>query len=322
MDDDGNLVDPFGGLQDLENKVFRHATEAFQEDPLRVLRVARFMARHAHEGWTVHPDTMALMTRLSRSGELKMLTPERVWKELSRALLETTPSAFISTLRDCEGLVEILPEVDCLFGVRQPPEHHPEIDTGIHTLLVMDQAAKLSDKLEVRFGAMVHDLGKGITPEEMLPRHLGHELAGVPLVEKLCDRLKAPRAIRTAGVQASEYHLNIHRAFESKATTLVKMFSALSLKNKPEQLEHLLLISEADARGRTGLEHRPYPQADYVRHVAKGALAFDAGAVAKAYAYKPELIPSQIYNASVSAAKAAISAYKAQNRTSDGPVPC
>lgn len=312
MDDEGQIIDPFNGLQDIKDKVYRHTSDAFQEDPLRVLRVARFMARHAHEGWIVHPRTLDLMTTICRSGEMKTLTTERVWKELSRALVEKTPSAFVQTLKDCEALKEVLPEVDCLFGVPQPEQHHPEIDTGIHTLLVMDQAAQLSDRLEVRFGAMVHDLGKGVSDKNMLPRHLGHEAAGIPLVKTLCDRLKAPNNVRSAGVHASEYHLHIHRAFDCKATTLVKMFNALSLKNKPHQLEDLVLIAEADARGRTGLEDRPYPQADYIRFVANESLKYDGKAIAQSCFDKPHQIPDKIYQASVAATKQGVRQYKGQ----------
>lgn len=282
MNSSGDLIDPHNGYEDLKNKTYRHVGEAFREDPLRVLRVARFMARHAHEGWKVHSTTLDLMTQISRSGELSSLTAERVWKELSRALLEPTPSAFIQTLRDCEALQFILPEVDALFGVPQPELHHPEIDTGIHTMMVMDQAARLSDRLEVRFGAMVHDLGKALTPKNEWPKHLMHEQRGVPVVEELCDRLRAPATVKKAGMIASECHLKVHRALEMKATSLVRLFNDLSLKNKPELLEDLILISEADARGRTGLEDRDYPQANYLREMAKASLDVDTKAIVAA----------------------------------------
>lgn len=303
LDDNGQLVDPFNGQEDLNNKVFRHVGEAFREDPLRVLRVARFMARHAHEGWQVAPTTMDLMTDISQSGELRSLIPERIWKELSRALTEPTPSAFVSTLRECGALKDILPEVDQLFGVPQPEGHHPEIDAGIHTLMVMDQSAKLSDRLEVRFGSMVHDLGKGITPAEMLPRHINHEKEGVPLVEKLCNRLKTPSSIKKAGMIASEYHLKVHRAKDMKATSLVKMFNELSYRNKPEILEDLILTSEADARGRKGLEDRPYPQSEYLRSLAKASLNVDTKGIAAMRKGDGQKIKEDIYKASVSSVK-------------------
>lgn len=315
LSEDGELIDPFNGQQDLDNKVFRHVGEAFREDPLRVLRVARFMARHAHEGWSVHPSTLELMTQLSHSGELRSLTPERIWKELSRALLEPTPSAFIHTLRQCGGLKEILPEVDQLFGVPQPEAHHPEIDTGIHTLMVMEQAAQLSDRLEVRFGAMVHDLGKGITPEELLPKHHNHEEEGVPLVEALCKRLKTPSSVRKAGVVASQYHLKVHRAKEMKATSLVKMFNELGYRNKPEILEDLILTSEADARGRLGLEDRDYPQPDYLRVLAKASLQVDTKGIAMKCEGDGQKIREKIYQASVSSVKSKMRELKFPNQS-------
>lgn len=316
LSNDGILIDPFNGHEDLKNKNFRHVGEAFREDPLRVLRVARFMARYEHEGWKVDPATLELMTQISQSGELKALTPERVWKELSRALLEPTPAAFIRTLKACDALKEVLPEVDALFGVPQPEEHHPEIDTGIHTLMVMEQAAKLSDKLEVRFGAMVHDLGKGLTPEDEWPRHFMHEERGIAVVESLCNRLKTPSTVKKAGMTASESHLKVHRAMECKATTLVKLFNQLSYRNKPEQLEELLLISEADSRGRTGLENREYPQADYLRQMAKASLEVDTKKIVEACNGDGLKIKERLYQASVSSVKQAMREYR--NKGFDG----
>lgn len=295
--EDGTLVDPYGGRGDLEDKVFRHVGPAFSEDPVRVLRVARFMARHSHEGWTVAPETLEVMSELSRSGELESLTPERIWKELSRALCEQTPSAFIRTMRECGGLASILPEVDVLFGVPQTREHHPEVDTGIHTMLTMDQAAKLSDRLEVRFGAMVHDLGKGLTPAEMLPRHIGHEKAGVPLVEAMGQRLRVPTSVLRAGKNASELHLKIHRAKELTPKKIVEIMTSLRVKNTPEVLEDLLRISEADSRGRYGREEEPYPQADYLRAMAAIVSAFDPSEIARKFAGNGERIGAEIRRA-------------------------
>jgi tRNA nucleotidyltransferase (CCA-adding enzyme) len=295
--EDGTLVDPYGGKKDLEDKVFRHVGPNFSEDPVRVLRVARFMARHAHEGWTVAPETQDLMTKMCQSGELESLTPERVWKELSRALCEPTPSAFVKTLKACEGLAAILPEVDALFGVPQPKVHHPEIDTGIHTMLVMDQSAHLSNRLEVRFGAMVHDLGKGLTPLEMLPRHIGHEKAGIPLVEALCERLKAPTSVLRAGRTASDLHLKVHQAMAMTPKNITEFMTALRVKTNPALLEDLLLISEADARGRTGKENDRYHQADYLRAMAKKFCQFNATDVARKFAGNGERISTEIKRA-------------------------
>jgi len=314
VDYQSRTVDPYGGQQDLEDRILRHTSDAFLEDPLRVLRVARFMARMSDSGWQVHPDTMDMMTEIARSGELSKITPERIWKETSRALLEPTPSAFIKTLRECEALQHVFPEVDALFGVPQPPKHHPEVDSGVHTMMVMEQAARLSDRLEVRFGAMVHDLGKAVTDPENWPKHHGHEELGIPVIEALCDRLKVPNAIRTAGVQASEFHLNVHRAFEIKATTAVKMFDRLGIKNKRHQLDDLLLVSEADARGRTGFEHRDYPQADYLATLADKMLQVDAKAVASEHKGDGQAIREAIYRESVKAVKVEMSHLKA-----DGP---
>lgn len=306
MDAQGRVIDPYGGMADLELKVFRHTSEAFAEDPLRVLRVARLMARMSSEGWRVDPGTMALMTEISRSCELAWLTPERVWKELSRALVEKTPSAFISTLRECEGLSQVLPEVDALFGVPQTKEHHPEVDTGVHTLMVMDMSELMSDRLEVRFGAMVHDLGKAITPSENWPKHHKHEILGVDLVEALCDRLCIPNSVRAAGVLASEFHLHVHRAMELDPKTIVTLFDRLSIKNKPRQLADLLLVAEADARGRTGFENRRYPQADHLRDLAKHYLAVDARAIAARHAGDVPAIQEGLRRARVVAVKQAL----------------
>ena len=306
MDSEGRIIDPYGGMKDIENKVFRHTSDALSEDPVRVLRVARMMARMSSEGWRVAPETMALMTEISQDCQLSWITPERVWKELSRALLEKTPSAFISTLRECQGLSQVLPEVDALFGVPQPKEHHPEIDTGIHTMMVMDMSELLSDRLEVRFGAMVHDLGKAVTDPENWPKHHKHEMKGIDVVEAMCDRLRVPNNIRAAGVQASEFHTHVHRAKDLDPKTVVKMFDRLNVKNKPRQLADLLLIAEADARGRTGFEDRRYPQADHLRDLAKHYLAVNAREIAARCAGDGDAIRDAIRKASVQAIKQAL----------------
>lgn len=280
LDENGRLVDPYNGKSDLENKVFRHVSEAFREDPLRVLRVARFMARHAHEGWVVADETKQMMSDIADSGELVDLTAERVWKEMSRALMETTPSAFFNTLLLTGSLRWIFPEVDNLFGVPQPEQHHPEIDTGLHTMLVLDQAAAMSDRLTVRWGALVHDLGKGTTPRDEWPRHIAHEKRGVPLVEQASERLKVPTELKRIGRLASEFHLHVHRAKEMKAKRLVKLFNELDYRRRPETLHDLVTISEADSRGRTGLENRPYPQAEYLVDLASELLKVDQKEIA------------------------------------------
>lgn len=281
MDDTDALIDPFGGKADFEAKVFRHVSEAFRDDPLRVLRVARFMARHEHEGWYVADETKALMSQIAESGELNELTPERVWKEMSRALMETTPSAFFRTLREVDALRFIFPEVDALFGVPQTAAHHPEIDTGIHTMMTLDQATKLSDQLTVRWGALVHDLGKGTTPQDEWPRHIAHEKRGVKLVDQASDRLKVPTDLKRIGMLASEYHLHVHRAKEMTAKSIVKLFYNLDFRRRPETLYDLVAISKADSRGRTGFEDRPYPQADYLIHLANETLKVDQKAIAE-----------------------------------------
>lgn len=264
---DGEIVDPYGGQRDIAAKKLRHVSSAFCEDPVRILRVARFAARYHHLGFTVADETLEVMRGMVESGEVDYLVAERCWKELSRALLERHPAVFIQTLRDCGALARIMPEVDKLFGIPQRAEYHPEIDTGLHTLLALEQACKLSDELAVRFATLVHDLGKGETPPDMLPKHIGHEKKGVPLIKALCERLAIPNECRDLALAVSEYHLHCHRALELRGKTLVTLFSALDAWRRPERFHNFLLCCEADARGRTGLEHRDYPQPDYLKQV-------------------------------------------------------
>jgi len=259
----GNLIDPYRGQEDLDNRVLRHVSPAFAEDPVRILRLARFAARFHYLGFTVAQETLDLMRNMVTAGEVDHLVPERVWKEMHRALLEKTPDVFFSTLRNCGALARLMPELDCLFGVPQRPEFHPEIDTGVHTLLSLQQICKLSRASHVRLATLLHDLGKGATPKEELPRHHGHEQRSLPLIREFCQRLAVPKIARDLALAVAEYHTHCHRVQELKPTTLVKTLEALDAFRRPDRFAEFLLCCEADARGRTGFEDRPYPQADY-----------------------------------------------------------
>ncbi len=266
-DAEDSLIDPYGGLQDIENKVLRHVSPAFEEDPLRVLRVARFYARFQPIGFTVAPETRALMAHMVCSGELNHLTPERVWQETARALMESAPRAYFDLLRDTGALEVIMPELDALFGVPQPPEHHPEIDSGEHTLLALTIACDLSRELPVRFAALTHDLGKALTPKHAWPRHIGHEMAGIKPIKALCKRLKVPNDCRNLACLASEHHLKVHRAAELKSQTLLKLIQQCDGLRRSDRFHQLLSVCEADARGRTGKATHPYPPGDFLRHL-------------------------------------------------------
>ncbi|MEZ5528795.1 MAG: multifunctional CCA addition/repair protein [Porticoccaceae bacterium] len=257
-DQDGTLIDPYGGRRDLEERVLRHVSEAFVEDPLRVLRIARFAARYQHLGFTVAPETLELMTQLSHSGELQHLTPERVWMETERALGERSPRTYIEVLRQCGALQILFPEVEDLFGVPQRADYHPEVDTGIHILMALDQAATLDDDPAVRFAVLVHDLGKGITPADILPRHIGHEENGVRLVEAVCNRLKVPNRFRELAIAVTRHHLHCHKAPHLRASTTLRLFREVGALRQPEKLEKFVRCCEADARGRLGFEEKPY----------------------------------------------------------------
>lgn len=280
MSPDGQLIDPYGGLSDLEKRIFRHISPAFSEDPVRILRVARFAARYAHLGFTLAEETRALMQSMVAAGEVDHLVPERIWAELFKALNELTPAAFFQTLKDCSALERIFPEIHCLFGVAQPEKYHPEIDTGVHSLLCLEQAAALSTRPEVRFAALMHDLGKGLTPEELWPHHYGHEKNGLPVLENLCRRLRVPNAFKSLAMQVMQYHTHCHRVFELKPSTLTDMLSALgALKPANAGLNDFLLACEADARGRTGFEQIDYPQARYIIEAARVAAAVDTSEI-------------------------------------------
>ena len=277
-DANGKLIDPHNGIADLRAGILRHVSAAFSEDPVRILRAARFAARF---GFTIAPETLSLMRDMVNNGEVDALVAERVWQELARGLMEKKPSRFFETLRSCGALAKIIPEVDALFGVPQPPKHHPEIDCGLHTMLVVDDAAQHEYPLEVRFAALTHDLGKGNTPEDILPRHIGHELRSVELVKKLTQRLRASSECRDLALLAARYHGDIHRAFELRAETIIKLFQSADAWRRAERFTHLLQACASDARGRTGHENDAYPQADYLLQLLAVARAVDAGEVAK-----------------------------------------
>lgn len=279
MTPEGRLIDPYGGQADLERRIFRHISPAFAEDPVRILRVARFAARYAHLGFTVTEETRALMQAMVTAGEVDHLVPERVWAELFKALNEKSPSAFFYSLKECAALATLFPEINGLFGVPQPERHHPEIDTGLHTLLCLEQAALLSRSPEVRFAALVHDLGKGVSPKANWPHHYGHETQGLPILEQLCQRLRVPNAFKTLAMQVMQYHTHCHRVFELRASTLTDMLAALGAFKSQHKLAEFLLSCEADAKGRTGLEQTPYPQAEWVRGAAKAAAAVDTSSI-------------------------------------------
>lgn len=274
-DADGNIIDPYGGQKDLRRKVLRHVSDAFIEDPLRVLRVARFAARYHHLGFTIAPETEALMKSIVNRGELADLIAERVWKETDRALCEQSPDLFIQTLRNCGALAALLPEVNALFGVAQRADYHPEIDTGIHTLMALQQAAILSDKPSIRFAVLVHDLGKGVTPSHILPSHSGHEARGLPLVKAVCDRLKAPNEHRQLAMIVTEFHLLCHKALELRPTTLLTLLKTVGAIKSPTKLEDFLTCCTADAKGRTGFESRDYASAPYLRAATKALQGLD-----------------------------------------------
>ena len=275
----GDIIDPYGGQRDLQNKVFRHISPAFSEDPVRILRLARFAARFGHLGFIISKETQSLMRSMVVSGEVDALVPERVWAELLKALKEPSPANFFYTLKNCSALQKIIPELDCLFGVPQPEKYHPEIDTGIHTLLSLEQAALLSNRPEVRFAALMHDLGKGLTPKEYWPSHHGHEKNGLPVLEGLCVRLRIPNTFKSLAMLVMQYHTHCHKAFELKASTLTDMLIALNAFKPNSSLEAFILACKADARGRTGFEQIVYPQADLLTLAATTGATIDTSTV-------------------------------------------
>ncbi|WP_297205720.1 multifunctional CCA addition/repair protein [uncultured Pluralibacter sp.] len=265
QDDSGQIIDPYGGEQDLRDRLLRHVSPAFSEDPLRVLRVARFAARYAHLSFRIADETMDLMCGMTAAGELAHLTPERVWKETESALATRNPQVYFQTLRDCGALKVLFPELDALFGVPAPAKWHPEIDTGVHTLMTLSMAAMLTPSVDVRFATLCHDLGKGLTPPALWPRHHGHGPAGVKLVEAMCARLRIPNDLRDLARLVAEHHDLIHTFPILKPATIVKLFDAIDAWRRPQRVEQLALTSEADVRGRTGFEAKAYPQGRLLR---------------------------------------------------------
>ncbi|MGE5625409.1 MAG: multifunctional CCA addition/repair protein [Bacillota bacterium] len=270
---DGRLIDPYGGEKDLRARILRHVSPAFAEDPVRVLRAARFAARFAPLGFKMAGETLALMGGMVESGEVDHLVPERVWQETLKALGSERPSVYFEVLKECGALAKVFPELNRLWGVPQPAKWHPEIDTGVHVMMVLDQAARLTPDLSVRFAALTHDLGKGTTPKDILPHHYGHEERSRKLAEALCERLKAPREFRELAGIVAEFHGLVHKAEEIRADTLLKLLERVDAFRRPERFELFLLACEADHRGRTGLESTPFPQANYIRRAFTAARA-------------------------------------------------
>ncbi len=296
----GNIIDPFNGRDDLENGRLRHVSEAFIEDPVRILRIARYAARFAKWGFRVAHATHALMKRMVESGEVDALVAERVWQELERSLGEEAPQRFFEVLRNCGALARIFPELDALFGVPQPKHHHPEEDSGLHTMMVLEQAAKLSPDTKVRFAALVHDLGKGTTPQEEWPRHIEHEARGVPLVEALCQRLRVPKEYRELAVHVTRDHLNYHRADELRPATMLKQLERLDAFRRPERLEQFLLACEADSRGRPGFEAQHFEQPAIFRRAYHAARAINAREVVEK-GYKGKAVGEELHRLRVAA---------------------
>ena len=296
MADNGDIIDPYNGQKDLNDRILRHVSDAFVEDPLRVLRVARFAARYHKYGFTIADETLALMQEISASGELKTLTPERVWQEMQLSLADGgdnadinsgNPEVFFQVLKQCNALEELWPELAVLWGIPNPALWHPEICSGLHTMMVLQQAVLLTqlapnlqddNKTAIRFAALCHDLGKGITETHLLPSHKGHEKSGLPLVEKISKQLKVPTHYKQLALKVCEYHLHCHKAFELKASTLLKMFNHLDIWRKPEEFDFFLMACKADFLGRLGFEQRPYPQEEYLQAAVKAARAVTAKA--------------------------------------------
>jgi len=299
QDEAGNIIDPFGGVADLEAGVLRHVSPAFAEDPVRILRVARFAARF---GFHVAPETLALMSEMVHNGEVEALVPERVWQELARGLMEEKPSRMFYTLRECGALARILPEVDGLFGVPQRADFHPEVDTGVHTMMVIDYAAGRGYSLPVRFAALTHDLGKATTPPAQWPRHTGHEARSVELVQALYERIRVPNDCRELGLLSARYHGDLHRALELNPSTVLKILERVDAFRRRRRFEDLLAACESDFRGRAGYRDAPYPQAERMRRALTAAQGVDAGALAR-QGGSPDAIRVRVHDARLAAIK-------------------
>ncbi|RLK35918.1 multifunctional CCA addition/repair protein [Cupriavidus plantarum] len=303
VDAEGNLVgpvvDPYGGQRDLAARQFRHVSDAFAEDPVRILRAARFAARF-HD-FTVVPETVALMRAMVEAGEVDALVPERVWQELARGLMEARPSRMFDVLRECGALARLMPELDRLWGVPQRADYHPEVDTGVHVMMVLDYAASIGASLPVRFAALVHDLGKGTTPADILPRHLGHEERSVTLLEQVCKRLRVPNECRELALVVAREHGNIHRSLGFGAAAVTRLLERCDALRKPERFAEALRACEADARGRLGFEDRDYPQSARLLDALDAAASIDAGAIARECADDVSQIKSRVHAARVAA---------------------
>ncbi len=278
-DETGKIIDPYNGQQDLAHRLLRHVSPAFAEDPVRILRIARFAARYHYLGFRVADETIQLMQMMVDNGEVDHLVAERVWKETERALGESHPDIFIEVLRSAKALARLFPEIDALFGVPQTAQHHPEIDTGVHTLMSLQQAAKLTRSTCVRFAALLHDVGKAKTPPDEWPRHIAHEDRSLPLVKQLCERIAAPKEYKDLALMVAQWHTHCHRALELKPATILKVLQSTDAFRRPERFEQFLLCCEADARGRTGFEDRDYPQADFFRAALSAAQNIDVAAI-------------------------------------------
>jgi len=299
--EDGMLIDPYGGRADLEARLFRHVGPAFVEDPVRILRIARFAARFTD--FSVAPETLALMREMVANGEVDALVPERVWQEIARGLMEAQPSRMFAVLRDCGALARLLPELDRLWGVPQRAEYHPEVDTGVHVMMVVDTAARGGHALPVRFAALLHDLGKGTTPRDEWPRHIAHEARSVKLVEAVCARLRVPADCRDLALLVARYHGDIHKAVELRADTIVRLFEKSDAFRRPERFAQLLAACAADFNGRLRWEDKPYAQADLLARALASAQAVPAGEIARSCA-DPAQIPERIRAARVAAVAA------------------
>lgn len=308
-DNEGRLIDPVNGKADIEKRILRHVSPAFSEDPVRILRLARFAARFADLNFKVANGTMDLMRKMVHDGEVDALVPERVWQETVRALKEPAPDVFIEVLRECGALAVLFPEIDRLFGVPQPEEHHPEIDTGVHTLMVLQQACLLSDDPVVRFAALTHDLGKGTTPKDELPHHYAHEERGVQLVDELCKRFRIPKQFHNLAHITAKYHTHVHKAFEIKPKTLLKVLNATDAFRKPERFQQFLLACTADSHGRPGYEDYDYRQAPFFAHILKTATNIDVQKIIKD-GFEGEKIREELYKRRLNAVKYEKNNYK------------